>query len=51
MGIALVEVGHGLDEPSVDSLCHIDIRGIGVDDGCQLVACLQTVGGIVEPVL
>ena len=51
MGIALVEVGHGLDKPSVNGFLHILLRSVGVEDGGELIACLKAVVGIIEPVL
>ena len=41
VGVMLVEVGHGGHEPAFDGLLHIDLRGVGIDDGCQLVGGLQ----------
>ena len=51
MGIALVEVGHGGNEPPIDGFLHILLRSVGVEDGGELIACLKAVVGIIEPVL
>ena len=39
--VALVEVGHGGHEPSVYGLSEVYLAGVWVDDGCELVACLE----------
>ena len=50
MRVALVEVGHRLDKPSVDSLRLIHFRRVGIEYGSELVGSLQAIVGIVEPV-
>ena len=50
VGVALVEVGHGGDKPSVGSLLAVDVGGVGVEDGRELIAGLEAIAGMVEPV-
>ena len=41
VGVALVEIGHGGHKPSVDRLVQVDLRGIGIEHGRELITGLE----------
>ena len=44
MGIVLVQVWHRRHKPPFGSLLHIDLRGVGVNHGGELIRCLEETG-------